>query len=589
DRALTALEIQALFRGGDLELAWAPDPFNGERDVSSDVILTWKPGDFAAQHDVYFGTDRDAVTDANTAEPLGVYIGRRGPNSYDPEGVELETTYYWRIDEVNDPCVWKGKIWKFTVANYVLIDDFESYNTLDNKIFDTWLDGAWNGTGSFIDLGREPSDPTHESGQSMLYMYDNTIKWDGFHYWSEAELPFDGPQDWTEADVKMLTLYFYGDPDNDAGDTEQFYVGLGGSYAQVNCPDMNDILKSEWTEWNIVLTDFNGVNLTAVTSLFIGFGDSDNESTPGGDGAVYFDDIRLYPPKCVPELGPAADFSDNCIVDWADVRIMANEWLRTDAMLTVSAPSPGPVGWWEFEEGGGSSVGDSSGYGNDGTAEGTFSWVQGRIGNGAMAFNDGRVLVPDAPELRPAAEITAAAWVYYSATPSYSARVVVKGVDQGDRENFAVQVTDEDQLGWFVRDSNTTNHGLDSEDELRRNEWTHLAGTYDGNAVACYVNGQLSNSSTVGAVPLLQDTNELAIGDAVDVDRAFIGTVDDVQVYDYALSYAEVAYLATEGTGYLALVSQVNLYDAEPPGEQAINLRDIAVFLDSWLEEKLWP
>ncbi|MHC4476697.1 MAG: LamG domain-containing protein [Planctomycetota bacterium] len=592
DRALSAIEIETLFRG-ELGPAWGPAPADGAVDVPRDVVLSWSPGKYAQNveaHDVYFGTSFNDVNDANTTGTLGVYQGSQDleANSYTPGVLELDTVYYWRIDEVNDndPNIWKGNMWTFTVADYIVIDNFESYDDSDNRIYYTWVDFIG---GSEIDLGIEPFSPAYRGDQSMLCIYDNRFDPWGVGYYSEVELPFDSPQDFTEVGVKVLTLYFYGDPGNDINDTERLYVGLGGSYAQVNCPDMNDLSKASWTEWNIEITDFAGVDPCAVTSLFIGFGARGSE-TPGGDGLVYFDDIRLYPPRCVPEFGPAADFSSDCIVDWVDVRIMAGQWLRTDANLAVSAPSPGPVGHWEFEEGGGSSVGDSSGYGNDGTAEGAYSWVDGRIGNYAMAFDGGRVLVPDAPELRPAGEITAAAWIYYSAAASYSARVVAKGADEGNRENFAMQVTSEDEFSWFVRDTNTTLHGADGEDKLAHNEWIHVAGTYDGNAVTCYINGQVSSSSTVGAITLLQDTNDLAIANRADAnDRSFIGTVDDVQIYNYALSTAQVAYLVTQGTGYLALGSQVNIYDEEPAGEKAINIRDLAVLLNAWLEEKLWP
>ena len=58
-----------------------------------------------------------------------------------PEGVEPGQTYYWRIDEVNtDATISKGKIWSFTVAAYLIVDDFEGYNDIDNKIYDAWAD-----------------------------------------------------------------------------------------------------------------------------------------------------------------------------------------------------------------------------------------------------------------------------------------------------------------------------------------------------------------------------------------------------------------------------------------------------------------
>lgn len=216
--------------------------------------------------------------------------------------------------------------------SYVVIDDFESYDTNTNLIYDTWREAKWNWSGSYIDLAGPPFDPAHDSEQSMFYMYDNSIKWDYDHYWSEVELPFVGTHDFTENGAEILRMYFYGDAGNPVADTERLYVGLGGSYAEVkygdNGEDMNDLKLAEWTEWNIALSDFAGVDLSAVTALFIGFGDRDNTSEVGGFGFVFLDDIRLYPPKCVPEFGPVADLYADGHVNLNDFAILAYYWLE---------------------------------------------------------------------------------------------------------------------------------------------------------------------------------------------------------------------------------------------------------------------
>ncbi|MHC4528960.1 MAG: hypothetical protein ACYS29_13880, partial [Planctomycetota bacterium] len=150
-------------------------------------------------------------------------------------------TYYWRIDEVNEANtpddIWEGDVWSFTVANYVVIDDFEDYDDI-NRIYFTWEDGEYNLTGSTIDLGSEPFSPAHGGYQSMLYVYDNKVQWDWEHYWSVVHLPFEGPTDLTSGgETRVLTLYFYGDPDNDANDTEELYVALDGSYDEIRYTD----------------------------------------------------------------------------------------------------------------------------------------------------------------------------------------------------------------------------------------------------------------------------------------------------------------------------------------------------------------
>ncbi len=103
-----------------------PSPANDVNYMAADVVLSWTPGWFAADsngHDVYLGIVWGDVNDANTASDPNVYMGRQDANSYDtndydPCGLEYNTTYYWRIDEVNQNdgnSPWKGDVWKFTV------------------------------------------------------------------------------------------------------------------------------------------------------------------------------------------------------------------------------------------------------------------------------------------------------------------------------------------------------------------------------------------------------------------------------------------------------------------------------------------
>jgi len=91
------------------------DPDPGSADVYPGVVLSWEPGVNADWHDVYFGTVYDDVNDV-TYEP-GWYAGTTDGNSWEPNGLEPETTYYWRIDDVDgdDPNhPWKGEVSSFT-------------------------------------------------------------------------------------------------------------------------------------------------------------------------------------------------------------------------------------------------------------------------------------------------------------------------------------------------------------------------------------------------------------------------------------------------------------------------------------------
>ncbi len=277
-----------------------PNPANGAVDVKQTQILTFSPSVFAASHELYFGADKDAVKNADTGSPE--YKGTRdlGSESYDPGMLEWDTAYYWRIDEVNNAnpdSPWTGILWSFTTANFLIVDDFESYNDLDpaeadsNRIFNAWLDGYDDPTnGSLVGSDLPPfAEQTivHGGNQSLPLYYDNSVGY------SEATLTLTYPRDWTEKGVNTLTIWFRGDSDNAA---ETLYVALNGS-AVVNHDNPNAAQVDTWTEWNIDLQAFadQGVNLANVNTIALGLGNRNNPLA-GGSGTMYFDDIRLYPP-----------------------------------------------------------------------------------------------------------------------------------------------------------------------------------------------------------------------------------------------------------------------------------------------------
>jgi len=262
-----------------------PKPGLGATNVEVDVVLGFRAGREAAQHDVYLGTNQQAVIDG-TAPVTTV-----SKTSYGPLSLDLGTTYYWKINEVNlaqTPTMWEGDLWSFTTRQFFVVDDFESYNDLDTtdpasrRIFNTWIDGYGTMTnGSIVGYENPPfAERTivHGSEQSMPLAYSNTA---GKAY-SEAERTFAVGQDWTKAGSQTLVLYFQGI----AGNTGQLYVKINGSKV-VYGGDAGDIAKTQWQQWNIVLSSL-GVNLQRVTKLAVGIDGN------GASGKLCFDDIRLY-------------------------------------------------------------------------------------------------------------------------------------------------------------------------------------------------------------------------------------------------------------------------------------------------------
>ncbi len=205
--------------------AGAPRPASGAVDVRQTLVLKWIAGEHATEHDVYFGKDADAVAGAD-AGTAGIYQGRQAAAEFAPEKLDWNTTYYWRVDEINDihaESPWVGNVWSFTTADFLVVDDFEDYDTGENQIWYAWRDGLGfgtpgtepyypgNGTGSAVGWDDTPSytEETiiHGGSQSMPFFYDNSIL-----MYSEAEMTLTYPRDWTENGVGMLSLWFRGNP-----------------------------------------------------------------------------------------------------------------------------------------------------------------------------------------------------------------------------------------------------------------------------------------------------------------------------------------------------------------------------------------
>jgi Gylcosyl hydrolase family 115 C-terminal domain/F5/8 type C domain len=181
-----------------------PQPADGQTNVDPEAMLGWRAGREAVSHEVYFGTDPEALALAGAVDTAG----------YDPGTLDFGTTYTWNIVEVNEaasPSVWEGDLWSFSVTEYAVVEDFESYDDADDRIFDTWVDGWVNETGSTVGYLEAPFAETtivHGGKQSMPLAYANTDA----PWYSETQRIFDTPQDWTVSGADTLLVHFQGRP-----------------------------------------------------------------------------------------------------------------------------------------------------------------------------------------------------------------------------------------------------------------------------------------------------------------------------------------------------------------------------------------
>jgi len=618
--------------------AWKPSPSdNATVSVAPKPILTWMPGRYADKHDVYFGTDFNDVNDATRDVNLGVLVSQdQDPCSYTPSIVDFNTTYYWRIDEVNmaeDPNIWKGYVWSFTTfADYIEIDNFDRYSTLDD-LNDVWKDGYVKiGTGSShgshitvsaeIDsrYGHEPPGQIHEGTNALQFVYDNDAwvcryvpdEWEECdwrdYYYSEMEATTDalGVSDWTTEGVRSLSLSFYGDPCNSViGDANQMYVAVEDGDTDVGIvkygdepayENMNDLKKTMWQEWNIDLQRFVNNNasldLNDVNKVYVGFGIRGNNTTPGGSGIVYFDSIRLYLQRCVPER-VADDLTGDCIISFEDFVMMADGWLCG----AEGSPDPNLVGQWKFDGASGTTATDSIG-GNHGTILGGA--VLDGSGQLIVDGTDDYVSLPIGPVISTLDECSFAAWVdwpggdgwqrifdfghpnevdpcdanattdpniYMFVTPSpFRFTITIAGGAAGPPEQFALGTSDPMPGLHFVVAT------VDVNDANENNVILSL-----------YLDGRLAGRNTdANLVPSdLGNTPNNWLGRSLyAADPYFTGSYDEFRIYNRVLSEVEVAQL------YCSTLARPR---ADLNDDGVVDFKDMVMILDKWLKETLWP
>jgi hypothetical protein len=278
-----------------------PSPSYNATDIGINAVLSWTPSVSAASHQLYFGTDKEAVRTAGPGSPEDKGSKALGAESHDPGLLNADTTYYWRVDEVNaQGNTAKGPLWIFTTGAFLLVDDFESYtddDTAGEAIWQHWIDGFGvpdNGSqvGNLLPPYAEQT-IVHGGAQSMPLLYVNEAGVTN----SEATLTLTAPRDWTQAGVAELSLWYRGYTVNAA---DPLYVALSNSAgmpAIVAQVDSAAATARSWTKWRIPLQAFGnqGINLTNVDKIAVGLG-SKGGAAVGGSGTMYIDDIRLVQP-----------------------------------------------------------------------------------------------------------------------------------------------------------------------------------------------------------------------------------------------------------------------------------------------------
>jgi hypothetical protein len=211
-----------------------------------------------------------------------------------------------------------------------------------------------------------------------------------------------------------------------------------------------------------------------------------------------------------------------------------------EVAVTVSNGSPpppsssGPVAAYAFGEATGTTTADASGNGNVGTLVGA-SWTFGKYGVG-LSFGgaSSRVVVDDSPSLDLTSGMTLEAWVRPATLTSWRP-VVLK--ERSGGLVYALYANSSSNLPTAQIDVGGGN--VTGVAKLPANTWSHLAATWDGSFLRFYVNGQLVKSTAVSGT-LAPSTDALRIGGSSARGEWFAGLIDEVRVYNRALTQVEI-------------------------------------------------
>jgi hypothetical protein len=213
-----------------------------------------------------------------------------------------------------------------------------------------------------------------------------------------------------------------------------------------------------------------------------------------------------------------------------------------------------PVGVWHLDEGNGLRVADNSGNGNNGVLSGGVTWVPGVSGTALSFDGTGQVKIADNKALEPQSAVTVSAWVRHAGSPGDFAYVLAKGANGCVAASYGLYSGPDGGLQFYVSRGRGAVYARspDAGTGIWDGKWHFVVGTYDGNTIQLYVDGtQIGSGSTwPGSLEyVLANSNDFYIGNYPGcADHEFVGAIDEVTVWNRALSSGEIAALFQPAT-----------------------------------------
>ena len=524
--------------------AGSPTPGNNATNIDLDDNLSWSAGSGATEHDVYFSTD--STIDSSDLE------GRQSGTSYDPGTLNNGATYYWRIDEVNSGGVTEGQVWSFTTESASGTGGLVGHWKLDETSGTTVSDSSGNNNGTYDDgptLGATPA--TNFSGTSVSFdgnndnvtiPDDSSLRVTDMTVSAWVYIPSSIPSGWrTIVEHGRGTDNWFGLWKRSGSDRFHFrWADNGGS--TVSADTNATIVADQW--YHIVGTLDTSTNVAKIY-MTDSAGDTTLDKTITGATSPSATSGDLT-------IGENNDGSESFDGSIDDVRIYNRALTATEVADLVPSASSDLVGHWKLDETSNTLVNDSSGN-NNGTYEDgpTLGATPATNFSGTSVSFDGNndnVTIPDDTSLR-VTNMTVSAWVYIpSSIPSGWRTIVEHG--RGTDNWFGLwKRSGSDRFHFRWADNGGSTVSADTNATIVADQWYHIVGTLDTstNVAKIYMTdsaGDTTLDKTItGATSPSATSGDLTIGENNDGNEAFDGSIDDVRIYNRALTATEVADL----------------------------------------------
>ncbi|HEX8923133.1 MAG TPA: LamG domain-containing protein [Patescibacteria group bacterium] len=220
----------------------------------------------------------------------------------------------------------------------------------------------------------------------------------------------------------------------------------------------------------------------------------------------------------------------------------------------VMAAEPNLVGRWNLNDNTSNTAKDSSGNKLDGAVSG-INVVDGKFGNAYDFSSNGFVKIANNTLAEPN-NVSIEAWVKSSSSPGQFKYIFAKGANGDAYASYALYTGSSGGLSFYVADNNGFYLSPDAGVGIWDGGWHHITGTYDGSFIRLYVDSAEIGSGTPHNTAItynLPDSNDLFIGSYNGMtSHGFTGTIDEVRLWNRALTAAEIAKHATSNSSAVA-------------------------------------